>query len=332
MTTTDAPFDLAGWFARRTFSHTDFADLDTLSAAKRDAGLTVSVCLPARNEAATVGLVVSTLRKLMDSTDLIDELVVMDGGSTDGTTTIAAAEGAEVFSETEVLPETGPGAGKGEGLWKSVHACTGDVLVWVDTDITNIDARFVTGLIGPLLTDPSIGYVKAFYERPLRAASGELQPSGGGRVTELLARPLLNAFWPELAGLVQPLSGEFAGRRELVERIPFAAGYGVELGLLLDILRTAGPDAIAQVDLELRVHRNQDIAALSRMSAGILQTALGYLADEGRIAEGAWAADYTQFLVGEDGRVPETRALTGSRRPPMATIDGYRRRREALAG
>ena len=255
--------------------------------------------------------------------------VVMDGGSTDGTTRIAADEGAKVFTEVEVLPEEGPGAGKGEGLWKSVHACTGDLIAWVDTDIANIHPRFVTGLLGPLLADPSIGYVKAFYERPLRAPSGELQPTGGGRVTELLARPLLNAFWPELAGLIQPLSGEFAGRRELLERIPFYSGYGVELGMLVDILAEAGADAIAQVDLERRVHRNQDVSALSRMSFGILQAACAHLANEGRITDGAWSSVYTQFPIGEDGRRPETRDLTVTRRPPMLKVDAYARRRES---
>lgn len=329
------------WFARRTFHHRQFADAAALLDAKRAAGTTVSVCLPTRNEAATVGKVVRVLREaLVDRVPLVDELVVMDGDSTDGTQEIAAAEGATVVAETDVLPEAGPGGGKGEGLWKSLHACTGDVLCWVDTDIVNIDPRFVTGLVGPLLADPSIGYVKAFYERPLADASG-YRPTGGGRVTELLARPLLNAFWPELAGLVQPLSGEFAGRRELMERLPFYAGYGVELGLLVDILRTAGADAIAQCDLELRVHRNQGVPALSRMSFGILQAAMDHLAAEGRVAPDSWATTYTQFERlaegAEDADSPldryeiQARELTMARRPPIVEVEGYARRRAEIS-
>src|SRR4051794_40794482 len=315
---------LDDWFARRTFTAAQFGPAEQLLEAKQAAGLTVSVCLPARNEAETIGPIVRCFRtELVDRVPLIDDLVVMDGGSADATSRIAAEEGAKVFAEAEILPEEGPGAGKGEGLWKSVAACTGDIIAWVDTDITNIHSRFVTGLLGPLLADPSIGYVKAFYERPLRQPSGELAPSGGGRVTELLARPLLNAFWPELAGLIQPLSGEFAGRRELLERIPFYSGYGVELGMLVDILAEAGADAIAQVDIERRVHRNQDVSALSRMSFGILQAALAHLADEGRVTEGAWADVYTQFPFADGARRPETKHLTVTKRPPMLKIDAY---------
>jgi glucosyl-3-phosphoglycerate synthase len=324
---------LEDWFERRTFTAAQFGPAERLLEAKQAAGLTVSVCLPARNEAETIGPIVRCFRtELVDRVPLIDDLVVMDGGSTDATTQIAADEGAKVFTEAEVLPEEGPGAGKGEGLWKSVSACTGDIIAWVDTDITNIHPRFVTGLLGPLLADPDIGYVKAFYERPLRQPSGELAPSGGGRVTELLARPLLNAFWPELAGLIQPLSGEFAGRRELLERIPFYSGYGVELGMLVDILAEAGPDAIAQVDIERRVHRNQDVSALSRMSFGILQAALAHLADEGRVTEGTWADAYTQFPFAGGARHPETKDLTVTKRPPMIKADAYARRRATERG
>jgi glucosyl-3-phosphoglycerate synthase len=324
----------SAWYERRTFSRDQFGSAEELLAAKRATGTTVSVCLPTRNEAATIGPIVRLLRReLVERVPVLDELTVMDAGSSDGTAAVAAAEGATVFVEGELLPEEGPGAGKGEGLWKSVHACTGDVLVWVDADIENFDARFVIGLLWPLLTDPAIGYVKAFYHRPLRVGgSDELLPSGGGRVTELLARPLLNAFWPELAGLVQPLSGEFAGRRELLERIPFASGYGVELGLLLDILKEAGVDAIAQVDLERRVHRNQDVAALSRMSFGILQTAIAHLAEEGRVAEGTWPSLYTQFAATADGWRPAISQVPVTRRPPMLKVAEYRRRRDELAG
>jgi glucosyl-3-phosphoglycerate synthase len=325
--------DTDDWFRRRTYHHIQFEPATALVAAKERVGTTISVCLPTLNEAATIGEIVRVLREaLIERVPLIDELVVMDAASTDATARIAAAEGATVVQERDVLPETGPGAGKGEGLWKSLDACSGGLICWVDTDIVNIHPRFVTGLVGPLLTDPPVGYVKGFYQRPL-ADGDELRPTGGGRVTELLARPLLNAFWPALAGLVQPLSGEFAGRRELLERIPFCSGYGVELGLLVDVMREAGIDAIAQVDLDTRVHRNQDLPSLSRMSFGVLQAALHHLADEGRLAPGTWATTYTQFARGLDGYEASDREVKVTRRPPMATVPSYARRRAApLAG
>jgi glucosyl-3-phosphoglycerate synthase len=325
---------VATWFDRRTFQHDRFGSAADLAAAKRAAGLTISVCVPTRNEAATIGPIVRLLREeLIEKVSLIDELAVMDAGSEDDTRTIAAAEGAAVFVEGEVLPEEGPGSGKGEGLWKSVHACTGDIIAWVDADIVNFHQRFVTGLVGPLLADRTVGYTKGFYQRPIKVGDGAQHPTEGGRVTELLARPLLNAFWPPLAELVQPLSGEFAGRRELLERIPFYSGYGVELGLLIDILKEAGIDAIAQVDLERRVHRNQGIAALSRMSFGILQTAMSHLAEEGRIGEATWSTLYTQFDGAGDVPRPVTRELTVTKRPPLTKVGGYiRRRRELTEG
>jgi glucosyl-3-phosphoglycerate synthase len=324
---------LETWFARRTFHHSDFEPIERLVERKQATGLTVSVCLPTRNEVATVGEIVRVLREaLVDRHRLIDELVVMDAGSTDGTIQAAEAEGAVVLVESDVLADEGRGVGKGEALWKSVYACTGDILCWVDSDIANIHPRFVTGLIGPLLEDASIAYVKAFYERPIHAAGGELLPSGGGRVTELLARPVLNAFWPPLAGIIQPLSGEFAGRRELMERIPFYSGYGVELGLLIDILHEVGMESIAQVDLDRRVHRNQDLAALSRMSFGILQTALAHLVEEGRMDEGTWSSVYAQFVADRDERCLEQHDIGVAKRLPMVKLEAYNQRREQLTG
>jgi Glycosyl transferase family 2 len=318
--------DIDDWFTRRTYHHAQFEPVEALLAAKERGGATISVCLPALNEAATIGQVVRVLREaLVERHPLIDELVVMDACSTDGTAAIAEAEGARVVREREVLPEEGPGSGKGEGLWKSLYACTGSLMCWIDTDIVNIHPRFVTGLVGPLLSDPSVSYVKAFYERPI-AEGDRLRPTGGGRVTELSARPLLNAFWPQLAGLIQPLSGEFAGRRELLERLPFFSGYGVELGLLIDILRDAGMDAIAQVDLESRVHRNQELPSLSRMSFGVLQAAFAHLADDGRLTPGSWATTYQQFVHGTAGYERDIREIRVVRRPPMVTVPAYARR------
>jgi len=325
--------DLRDWFARRTFHYSQFEPVGRLRQAKERLGTSVSVCIPARNEAATIGRVVRVLRRaLVDRSRLVDEIVVMDGGSSDDTAAIARAEGAVVYAEEEVLPETGPGTGKGEGMWKSLHVCQGDIICWVDADIRNIHPRFVYGLVGPLLADPGIQYVKAFYERPIRERN-VTRPGGGGRVTELVARPLISLFWPSLAGIVQPLSGEYAGRREVLEQVPFSSGYGVELGLLLDIGSRCGLDGIGQVDLESRVHRNQDVQALSRMSFGILQTALTRLAEEGRMTPESFSTTLYQFSNRLREYNMQPHQITTLERPPIATVDGYRRKREAvLAG
>ncbi len=317
------------WFGRRTFHYRQFEPVEQLRADRERLGASVSVCIPARNEAETIGEIVRCLRQeVLERARLIDEIVVMDGGSSDDTVAIARAEGAIAYREQEVLPEAGPGAGKGEGLWKSLHVCRGDIICWVDADIRNIDPRFVYGLIGPLLRDPGIHYVKAFYERPIQQ-NGSLEESGGGRVTELVARPLINLFWPRLAGMVQPLSGEYAGRRAILEQVPFSAGYGVELGLLVDIASRFGVDVIGQVDLERRVHRNQDMPALSRMSFGILQTALNRLEQDGRIMPGAFATTLHQFSNQLYQYQLQPHQITIPERPPIVTLDVYRRRREA---
>jgi len=318
------------WFGKRTFHYQQFEPA-RLRAAKERLGLTVSVCLPTRDEAATVGTIVKALRKsLLERSRLIDEIVVMDAGSVDDTATIALAEGARVFREQDVLPEVGPGSGKGEALWKSLHACRGDVICWIDADIRNFHPRFVHGLLGPLLMDPEVLYVKAFYERPIRERNA-LRSTGGGRVTELVARPLLNLLWPQLAGIVQPLSGEYAGRRVALEQVPFSSGYGVELGLLVDLAERFGMDAIAQVDLERRVHRNQEVQALGRMSFGILQAVFLRLVEEGRAAPGTYGTTLVQFSNQLREYHLEPREIVTTRRPPIVTVDGYLRRAAVTA-
>jgi glucosyl-3-phosphoglycerate synthase len=317
------------WFGKRTYHYSQFEPAK-LRAAKERLGLTVSVCLPTRDEAATVGAIVRALRKrLLERSRLIDEIVVMDAGSVDDTVVIALAEGARVFREQDVLPEVGPGSGKGEALWKSLHACQGDVICWIDADISNFHPRFVQGLLGPLLVDPEVLYVKAFYERPIRERNA-LRSTGGGRVTELVARPLLNLLWPQLAGVVQPLAGEYAGRRVALEQVPFSSGYGVELGLLVDLAERFGMDAIAQVDLERRVHRNQDVQALGRMSFGILQAVFQRLVEEGRAAPGTYGTTLVQFSNQLREYHMEPREIVTTRRPPIVTVDGYLRRATAV--
>lgn len=243
-----------------TFHHRDFA-VEDLVAAKGDTR--VSVCLPARDEEATVGAIVDAIRtRLVDDVALVDELLVVDDHSSDRTAAVAADAGAAVVHTTD-------GQGKGEALWTSMLASKGDVVVWCDADVREFDLAFVTGLLGPLLTRPGIGFVKGFYERPLND-----RQEGGGRVTELVARPLIALLFPELAGIVQPLSGEYAGRREVLERLPFVQGYGVDLGLLVDVVRLVGPEGIAQVDLGVRYHRNRPLAELSPQAVEVMEAAL----------------------------------------------------------
>jgi len=281
------------WFARRTYHTDDLAPSD-LAARKAAQGLRVSVVLPSRNEAKTISGVVEIATALRGT--LVDEVVVLDGGSTDGTRELAKAAGAKVFDDTEVLGDLGPGLGKGDALWRSLAVTSGDLVAFVDTDIRNPDPRFVWGPLGPLLLEPEIQLVKGFYERPVEVA-GVLHPAGGGRVTELAARPLLNLFWPELAGLAQPLSGEYAGRRSLLESLPFFTGYGVEIGLLIDTLALCGLDAIAQVDIGTLAHTNQPLDALSRMAFGIAQVAFSRLGERGCSPSlTASPGQYVQFL------------------------------------
>jgi glycosyltransferase involved in cell wall biosynthesis len=262
------------WFAENTFAAAEFDEIEELAALKRAQGLTISLALPALNEAETVGKVIRTIqRALMDKVRLLDEIVLIDSNSTDATRDIAEELGVPVFIHQALLPEYGARHGKGEALWKSLLVTQGDIVAWIDTDIVNIHPRFVYGILGPLLQNPGIKYVKGFYRRPLKVG-GKIQAGGGGRVTELTARPMLNLFYPELSGVVQPLSGEYAGRRDALEQLPFFSGYGVETGLLIDMLERFGLASIGQVDLLERVHHSQPLEALSKMSFAILQAVI----------------------------------------------------------
>lgn len=262
------------WFAENTFSAEEFSDLEELAAIKQKKGLTISLALPALNEEETVGNVISTVKSaLMDTVPLLDEIVLIDSDSTDRTREIAMELGVPVHIHQQILPQYGARRGKGEALLKSLYVARGDIIAWIDTDIVNIHPRFVYGIIGPLIMNEKIQLVKGFYRRPLRMGD-KVQAGGGGRVTELMARPLINLFFPELSGVIQPLSGEYAGRREALEQIVFYSGYGVETGMLLDIFEKFGLSAIAQVDLLERIHHNQPLEALSKMAFVILQTVM----------------------------------------------------------
>lgn len=317
--------DVARWFAARTFHGWRWTAED-LAARRRglDGRTGVTVVLPARNEQATVGAIVETLvRDLVDHVPLLDEVVVMDSGSTDRTAQVATDAGARVLHVDSVAPHTGAGRGKGDALWKGLLATDGDLIVFLDADLEDFTSRYVVGLLGPLVLHPEIAYVKATYDRPVTSTPG-MAPAGGGRVTEVLARPLLNAWWPMLSGFVQPLSGEYAGRRAVLERVPFVTGYGVEVGLLIDLLDLVGLDGLAQVDLERRVHRHQTDQALGRMSGELVQAMARRLPG----ASPATRAELDQFVRGSGGdyeAVPWL--LPTAERPPVADV----RRRAAGA-
>ncbi|MEO3927181.1 glucosyl-3-phosphoglycerate synthase [Micromonosporaceae bacterium B7E4] len=248
---------------------------------------TVSVVIPARDEEATVGAIVAAIRAcLVEQVGLVDEVVVVDSRSSDRTAVVAAAAGARVVGQDEMTRGLPRLDGKGDALWAGLAASTGDLVAFVDADLREFQPHFVTGLLGPLLTDPSVAFVKGFYHRPLVGTSG-VEAEGGGRVTELVARPLFNLFWPELAGFVQPLAGEYAGRRDVLERVPFVSGYGVETAMLIDLLEMCGLDALAQVDLGERLHRHQDTEALGRMSGQIMHTVWQRLCRRGLVEETA---------------------------------------------
>jgi glycosyltransferase involved in cell wall biosynthesis len=321
------------WFAENTFHHQEFADLAALLALKEKQGVTISVGLPALNEEATIGNVIQTLKTaLMDDVPLVDEIVLIDSHSTDRTVEIAESYGIPIYRHPDILPEQGSHHGKGEALWKSLHVLKGDIIVWVDTDITNISPRFVYGLLGPLLKHPPIQYVKGFYQRPIEVG-GELQAYGGGRVTELVARPLFNLFYPELSGVIQPLSGEYAGRRAALEQAPFFSGYGVETGLLVDLHERFGLESIAQSDLEVRVHYNQPLVNLSKMSFAILQVFIARLENRYDVQLLDKLNRSMKLIIHEPERFAlEIAEISDVERPPMATLESYQERfRKPLA-
>ncbi|MGI9578906.1 MAG: glucosyl-3-phosphoglycerate synthase [Microthrixaceae bacterium] len=297
--------------AIRTRRHLEYP-VDRLLAAKGET--TVSVCLPARNESETVGPIVDTLVQELLAPGVIDDVLVIDDHSTDDTADVAAAAGARVRHSEHILPAYGEGHGKGEVLWKSLLETTGDIVLWCDSDLTSFHHRFVSGLLGPMLCEADVDFVKGFYRRP------ESEGEGGGRVTELVARPLIALLFPELNGIHQPLSGEYGGRRQLLEQLPFVEGYGVEIGLLIDIARRFGTNGIVQVDLDVRHHRNRPLHELGPQAASIMQTALRR-ADRDLVG-------VTAELLGDQGSV----TVEAAERPPMIEVGEYLARIPAAVG
>lgn len=298
------------WFDRRTYRRS--WDPGELLEAKQATGAGVSLVIPAVNEAATVGDVVGRIhRAFVRDCALLDELVVIDGGSTDDTARIAASAGARVHELARIRPELGTRAGKGESIWKAQFVTTGDLLAFVDADLTEWDTHFVTGLLGPLLTDPDVALVKGFYERPFRAGAAD-DPRGGGRATELVARPLLALARPDLGRVIQPLAGEWAVRRAVYETLPVPVGYGVDLAALVDVCDRLGLDAIAQVDLGRRAHSHQSLQDLGPMAVQVNAAVLA--------RSGAALGDDRVVLHQFRGLEEIAREIDLSERPPAVEV------------
>jgi glucosyl-3-phosphoglycerate synthase len=298
------------WYGRRTYHHRDFP-LERLLAER---SATVSMCLPAREEVATIGAILEILLDLKER-GLVDQVVVIDAASEDGTADVAARAGAEVHQESGLMTDFGPAIGKGDAMWRALSVLTGEVVCYLDADSEMFGPHFPCGMLGPIFCEPGVELVKGFYRRPFRV-DGISLPDGGGRVTELTARPLLNLFYPDLAGVRQPLAGELTARRSLLERLPFATGYAIETAHLIDAYRLVGLDAIAQVDLEVRQNRHQPLDRLSNMAFAVLCAVAERLKREGRLDT---AGAHELLLPALEGRLEQHR-LELVERPPMATL------------
>jgi len=314
------------WLKSNTFHHSEFADLARLVEAKQKKNITISLCLPTLNEEKTIAKEILIMKsELMNRFPLIDEIVVVDSGSTDRTREAAEAYGALFYSAADILPETGHFRGKGENLWKGLYITRGDILIYLDADIKNIHHRFAYGLLGPLLLTDHIKYVKAFYDRPIALGDNKMRATGGGRVTELVIRPLFSLFFPELTQIIQPLSGEYAGFRSILEKIPFPIGYGVETSMILDIYTKWGLEVIAQTDLDRRVHRNQATLALGRMAFVIMKTFINRKAKLGLIdLKKKMFDEMIQYKLVDDEYQPVAYQMEGLERPPMIEVPAYR--------
>jgi glucosyl-3-phosphoglycerate synthase len=315
------------WFEQRSFHHRDFRDLGVSSnGAERPS---TTLIFPARNVAGTIGTILTIVADLRARTGLPDQVIVVDADSPDGTADIARAHGADVYSENELMPGYGPAQGKGDAMWRSLSVARGDIIMFADSDTTDFREHFVYGTLGPLLADPAIQFCKAAYRRPFTQGEKSVA-DGGGRVTELMAKPLINLFYPELAGFVQPLAGEFAGRRELFNAMPFFTGYGVEIGMMIDVFAEAGLAGMAQVDLGTRQNRHQPLASLTRMSSIVLRTVAlrkGLaLRELDSVDSALWELrqpeTYLHAVATEDGLRLDEHLNELIERPPLARLTG----------
>ena len=315
------------WFAENSFNYREFSDIARLMELKKKQGVRISLGLPTLNHESTIGNIIHSVKtSLIDRVPLLDEIVLIDSKSTDFTRKLAAELGVTPYIHQEILPGLGSIRGKGEALWKSLYLLKGDIVIWIDPDVTNPDARFVYGIVGPLLTDSRIKFVKGFYRSPERA-DGETDASEGSHVTELLARPLVNLFFPELSGIVLPLSGIYGGWRSALEQVPFYSGHGVEIGLLLDLLDRFGLSAIAQVDLGDVVRRRQNLRALSKKSFAILQVFAQHLKEKGKLDSDLTMERTMKLLRLEERQLHlDELDVHEQQRPPMIEVKEYRGR------
>jgi glucosyl-3-phosphoglycerate synthase len=300
----------------RSYHHSEFADVGRLVDEK--SVQRISVCIPTYQEESTIGDIVATIRRdLVEKHPLVDEIIVVDSGSTDKTLARAREAGAKALLSSEIRPDLGSHCGKGENLWKALLAAEGDLIVYVDGDIRNFGSHFITGLIGPLLRNPDLDYVKAYYRRPLIDSFGN-RSADGGRVSEILVRPMLSLFFPELSHVVQPLAGEYAARHTLLESLPFPVGYGVEIAHLIDLASRGLLEKSAQTDLDERIHRNQDNAALGKTSFAILHVMLRRMADQGKIALPASLPEIlSQWCIEGDAAYLREEFIAEVERPPV---------------
>lgn len=315
------------WFEQRSYHHGDFEGLGRASG-DRAGQASATLIFPARNVAGTIGTILSVVDDLRARTGLPDQVIVIDADSPDGTADIARDHGAEVYSENELMRAYGPAQGKGDAMWRALSVARGDIVMFADADTADFGEHFVYGTLGPLLADPQLQFVKAAFRRPFKQGEEKIL-DGGGRVTELMAKPLINLFYPQLAGFVQPLAGEFAARREVLSSVPFFTGYGVEIGMLIDVFDRVGLAAMAQVDLGTRQNRHQSLASLSRMSSVVLRTvavreglAQRHQGELGDAVPGLWEQPdtYLHAVATQDGLHLDEHLNELVERPPLASL------------
>jgi glucosyl-3-phosphoglycerate synthase len=322
--------DAVEWFKHRSYDYRQFADLKAMERSKRELGLTVSAVLPCRNVADTVGGIIDEIHAVNEQTDdlLVDQILAVDADSEDGTAEVAVTKGAEVYSENDLLSHYGGTHGKGDAMWRSLSVARGDLIMYVDADTKDFKPQFVYGVLGPILNFPEVRFVKAAYRRPFKSYE-TVELDGGGRVTELTAKPLFNLFYPELAGFVQPLAGEFVAYKELFCSIPFLTGYAVETGIMIDVFKRAGLTAMAQVDLGTRQNRHQPLRDLSRMSYSVLRAVARRLRQEGRLNQARdpnlpeqlfQFSDYLHAVATPEGLKLQEYVEELVERPPMADV------------
>jgi glucosyl-3-phosphoglycerate synthase len=320
--------DAVEWFGHRSYDYRQFSDLEALGRRKRELSLTVSAVLPCRNVADTVGGIIDEIHATNERAPLIDQILAVDADSADGTAEVAASRGAKVYSENELLSHYGGTHGKGDAMWRSLSVARGDLIMFMDADTKDFNAQLVYGVLGPILYFPEVRFVKAAYRRPFKSHE-TVEVDGGGRVTELTAKPLFNLFYPELSGFVQPLAGEFVAGRDLFCSIPFLTGYAVETGIMIDVLKRVGLGAMAQVDLGTRQNRHQPLRDLSRMSYSVVRAVARRLRQEGRLNQPRdpnlpeqlfQFSDYLHAVATPDGLKLQEYVEELVERPPIADV------------